>query len=161
MYFGCSDNIADDYWVYSEDGINYEAIKIKTGNWRSIAFFNNRFIAIQQPTKGTTSEYVEILNKNTFSVKNFPVSNQWREIACSDNMIIAIGQSLDYCYSYDGINWNTGSLPSGFTNVKKIAYGNGKFIIMIRGSATKYIYSEDGINWTTATKTNFSVFDIL
>ena len=78
------------------------------------------------------------------------VSNAYRGLAYGNG--IFVGVSSVSSYSYDGINWTTGSS----INSEYITFGNGLFVAVgyatVLGVPTSFINtSPDGINWTSRT----------
>lgn len=47
-----------------------------------------------------------------------------------------------------GRDWQNGSIPSNF-NGYRVAYGNGRFVVLTTGGYSSGSYSDDGINWQT------------
>lgn len=149
-WLGMSDYQNVPQWLYSEDGINWELIHTYGKGYEGIAYGNNIFVGIQ--SYYNDSSYVYFYDKDNFSSARLPATAPygWKSIVFGDNKFIIIGAgTTTYCYSTDGINWSTGTLPSSFSNSPKITYGNGKFVIIGWNTST-VLYSTDGINWNTS-----------
>ena len=89
-------------------------------------------------------------NNDITNFTSVNVTNAYRSLAYGNG--IFVGVSSVSSYSYDGINWTTGSS----INSEYITFGNGLFVAVgyatISGVPTSFINtSPDGINWTSRT----------
>lgn len=100
-------------------------------------------------------EVVETLNNTvSFNKKILTLPDNrgaWRVIY-ADGKFVAIDGSPSYgvSYSEDGINWTRVDIVNSSIPLSGIAYGNGKFVIVCRGTNTAF-YSTDAITWTRTT----------
>jgi hypothetical protein len=117
-----------------------------TYNWRSVAYGNNKFVAvIVNQNKGAYS--TDGIN---WTEMTLPVSRLWYSVTYGNNKFVAVANGSNTgAYSTDGINWTAMTLPTG-GNWYSVTYGNNKFVAVTYNS-NKGAYSTDGINWTEMT----------
>lgn len=86
-----------------------------------------------------------------------PFINSSYLTAYGNGTYVAVSPNGKAAYSRDGVNWNSATLPYSSEGyyLHCIAYGNGTFVVLGRGSgslsARKALYSVDGMNWHAAT----------
>ena len=75
------------------------------------------------------------------------------DIACGNNMFVAVGMEKKISTSADGVSWtllNPTGIPSSFHNwIYYIAYGNGKFVIYDYEGRAAVAEQTNLSNWTT------------
>ena len=133
----------------TDDGATWSAMTLPaTANWVDTAFGNLRYVAIAEGS--TSAAYSD--DGITWTAAVLPSTQNWKKVIYG-KQFLAISDNANYATSIDGSTWNSRALPSFTdtdTNVKDIAYGNGRYII-IGDKGTEAFYSTDGINWTTTT----------
>lgn len=73
----------------------------------------------------------------------------WYGITYGDGCFVAVGSDSQYSFSYDGINWSSGSIYSSSSyTFYGIAYGNGMYVATPSSGTTIFV-SEDGRHWRT------------
>lgn len=132
-------------------GRDWKKIKLP-GSYNIVdaAYGNGIFVAIQMYSD------ICIVSNDGINWREVKLSKKiWASGICYGNdKFVVIGESYDYAYSEDGLNWTFSTLgnASQFSYVwNSIAYGNGKFVIVSRKSTDTnsiYAYSTNGINWT-------------
>ena len=94
--------------------------------WLSIAYGNNKFVAVGQDgyTMSSTDGY-------NWNIPNRATNRkQWESVTYGDGKFVAVssdGEPHDVMYSTDGNNWTTGSLTGTSAYWSDVAYGDGKF----------------------------------
>ena len=142
-------------FAYSSDGVNF--ISSTTAiydnySYRSIAFGNGRFVALEY---GGSIMYSN--NATTWTYNNALVSTpvKWLSITYGNGRFVATSEASNLIgYSFDGINWSTSTLPVSGT-WGDVTFANGRFVavetVFSSSQTFNYIYSSNGINWTTGT----------
>lgn len=140
-------------FAYSSDGVNFILSQTTISSeysYRSIAFGNGRFVALEF---GGSIMYSD--NATTWTYNNALISTpvNWLSITFGNGRFVATSSSSNLVgYSFNGINWSTSTLPVSGT-WGDVTFGNGRFVaVEVTSSSTQtfnYIYSSDGINWTT------------
>lgn len=134
----------DSKYILGKDW--FESTLPSSNNWSSVAYGDNKFVAIA--TNSDEAAYSE--DGITWNSTNLPSSSSWSCVTYGNGKFVVISRkSNKVAYSSNGINWNESELSSS-ANWKTIAYGNGKFIA-IAYESNKLTYSNDGINWTDGT----------
>lgn len=139
-------------------------------SWAGAAYGAGRFVV----ASGYTRSIVDGSSVNTpgktigsgdgenWEYIDFPSKSGWTSIIYANEMFVAIaggvasmnmggsavgGLSTDKAaYSTDGKNWTASTLPSTSQAARKIAYGNGQFVVI---SGSQAIRSADGATWST------------
>ena len=135
--------------AYSTNGITWTfSSRPGTGSIIDIKFGGDKFLAVG--LQGTATMYsTDGISWNTVSGMQ---SRQWVRLAYGDGRWVAIAQnSAAVAISTNGIDWSEpGSLPE-LRNAPRVAYGNGKFIVIgVFANQVPYI-STDGISWQANT----------
>jgi hypothetical protein len=136
--------------VWSQDGINWNAITLPGGTGAcSIAFGNNNFLKID--TASTTVARSSDGGRNWSSVGNLSATGH-SEIAYGAGKFVAIaGGSNDINVSTDnGNNWSTYTLPGSTETWVDIAFGANMFIAIASTNNIGAV-SSDGVTWTQIT----------
>ena len=142
-------------------------------SWAGAAYGAGRFVV----ASGYTSSIVDGSSVDTpgktigsgdgenWEYIDFPSKSGWTSIIYANEMFVAIaggvasmnmggsavgGLSTDKAaYSTDGKNWTASTLPSKSQAARKIAYGNGLFVVI---SGSQAIRSADGATWSTGVR---------
>ena len=94
-----------------------------SASWSSIAYGNGRFVAI---ASGSNKAAVSVDKGTTWVASNagLPASATWTKVAYGQGVFVAVASGTTTCaISYDGLTWNTQSLPSS-SNWNSVAFGN-------------------------------------
>lgn len=144
-------------FVYSSDGINWtEGTLPITGTIISIAYGNNKFIAIDDKKEDETTQKLLYSNNGTNWTEisaPTPLSGEghWFDIAYGNNKFVMPSSAGNVgAYSEDGINWEDSTLPD-YGNWYNVTYGDGRFVAATYSDyISEFAYSVDGINWSKA-----------
>lgn len=126
---------------YSTDGISWSYISFGVrGNWRGIAYYNDKFVAVDYnknvvySTNGTswTSGTIKIAVPTCISAGN--------------GKFVVGGNSTYGAYSSDGTKWST-STGLGFKYKNSIVFDGAKFVSLQYGYLVQTSF--DGTTWTT------------
>lgn len=87
---------------------------------------------------------------------NLPTSSAVRGVYGGGRFVLARWVYNDFVYvvhSSDGISWSEFSVLSAGTSAETpyIAYGNGTYVIALRGANDRFLYSTDFQNWSSYT----------
>src|SRR5574343_340629 len=90
----------------------------------------------------------------TWTPRPMPHNCVWRSITWTGSRFIAVGAdaaaTTGYgAWSVDGVNWNTGSLPSATTIYRWVVSVGGRAFALSGSNGTSY-YSDDGGGWSSA-----------
>jgi hypothetical protein len=121
----------------SPDAINWtEKTLPEYLEWSDSVLFNNNLSIFTRLDNEiyTTSNFSSFTNQNTSYSTIY-------DAAHGPNMVVAT-QNLGMIYSVDGLNWDTATIPEGYSPYL-ISYGNGKFI-MVPVSASVALVSNTG-----------------
>ncbi|QGH73375.1 MAG: collagen triple helix repeat motif-containing protein [Podoviridae sp. cty5g4] len=117
------------------------------GEWISVAYGNNRFVAVQPD--GNKIMY----SSDGISWEQIPgmVTNPYAVTYGNGVFIIVARSGLNFAISADGINWTTSAIPIN-NDWRAIAYGDGMFVVTgVSGAGNRVMTSPDGSNWTLRT----------
>ena len=121
--------------------------------WRSVAFGNNRFVAVAEDS--TIAAYSD--DGITWIQTELPSSQSWISVAFGNNRFVVVADySNDAAYSDDGITWIQTNLPSN-VYCGSVTFGNNRFVAVPKHShiagenSNIAAYSDDGITWTQTT----------
>lgn len=129
----------------SEDGFNWQEVQVPGSKtyWISVAFGAGRFIA----TDGYDGIYSVDGGLTWQSCSWEDVIN--REVShlvwCHDRFILFSYDWKRYYYSFDGVNWVSGTFPAAVNNCT-ICWAFDKFFIQLPTSGIVY-YSSDFVTW--------------
>jgi hypothetical protein len=141
--------LAQDGLYYSNDGINWNINNTLAG-FSGISYGNGKFVAVHSGAYNNNYAYSEDgITWNFYTYREYASEC----IAYGNGYFVSAGtynyqnNNIRICYSSDGINWNkvNTNIDHQFS-VRRIAYGNGKFVII--GWNKTLLYSTDIINWT-------------
>jgi hypothetical protein len=88
-----------------------------SSNWNSIAYGNNRFVAVSN-TSGTIAAYS--LDGITWAASTLPATAAWTKITYGQGVFLAVSTTTAAATSPDGITWTlraTSTAASGFSEV--------------------------------------------
>ena len=82
----------------------------------------------------------------SWTTSNSGIGNAKNDVGFGENMFIAVGPgSVNLHYTFNGNNWNYGSVPTGQT-LNELIYGKDRFVSV--GDSGTIITSPDGLTWT-------------
>lgn len=121
--------------------------------WDGVYFLKDRFFAFSLYQGGDYSfDGIQWLPLPLFSLDVLSVSD-----CCygNDTFVAVSSNTYNIAYSKDGFYWNNVQVSnsSSAINLKKVCYGNGKFVTI--GKAL--FYSSDGINWISVDISSFGI----
>lgn len=155
-----------DRSYFSADGENWNVTSIGTGNWQSVTYGSDRFVAVGgNPQSGLTSR--ELFFASSLDGKSWakhPVQFEFRpefnvtftSVTFGSGTFVAVGNGGESEYSAtssNGTTWRAISrFPNGFNVLSKVIHFKGKFYstgICISPCYKSTIYSSDnGLIWT-------------
>ena len=115
-----------------------------TGNWKSMAYGNGKFVAVSIDGR-------MVCSKNCINWVLIPIEYYWESVIYADGKFVAVGSSKggygEQYYSLDGVIWESCNIPNRI-NMRRssIAYGDGKFV---SAGQNGFYYSTDCVNWTS------------
>ena len=146
-------DVADStVWEYPSINISTREPITATADILSIAYGNNRFVAVGD---GATMAYSSdgeswtAITNNPFKTNRVKDASM-QAIAYGGGKFVAVNVDGQVAYSADGINWTAANktAPAG-----SIVYGNGRFVAV--GRSGKVAYSADGVSWTAVSNSTF------
>lgn len=136
----CSDgNIA-----YSTNGENWYIIQVGTNDWYSVAYGNNKYVAVGQ--NGYISSSVD---GTTWTTPQKIGNNDWYGVDYGEGVFITVGDDGYISYSSDGETW-VEPRQVGTPTLNAIEYGNGRFIAV--GNNGYSITTVNGQKWLNASQ---------
>ena len=148
-----------------------------TVTWCGLATNGTITVAVQGYPSGTSNKAASILNANlpggVWTVRTLPATSNWLHVIWTGNCFFAttFGSPTTGARSYDGITWESLTLPStaaGFTITlygTPVAEGNGTIILPVTyttGNAARnrcHTSYDDGTTWTERTLTETDRWD--
>lgn len=119
------------------------------GAWISIAYGNDKFVAISTTTSNHNKSYVATSSDGlTWTPYELTSEKSIYDIAYGNGKFVIVGNGVVFV-STDAITWQSVPISIGYGSIDNIVYGNGKFVAIV--DMATVIYSEDGITWTQAT----------
>jgi Concanavalin A-like lectin/glucanases superfamily len=85
-------------------------------------------------------------NNGSIALSSITITGTWVGLAYGSGIFLGITSNGQGTWSYDGINWQATSLPTGSTYAS-LTFGNGRFVAVQSGVGAYATYSFDGINW--------------
>lgn len=131
-------------------------------NWFSIAYGNNRFVAMRATISGAADSMYSTDNGQTWTTTGTLVTvHDWKSIAYGNGTFVVVpgwaaGGNQKFALTPDGHNWTTISSPSNFIWTG-ITYGGGLFVAVANypgfapypdPGTTPIATSPDGVTWT-------------
>lgn len=135
---------------YSVDGVNWTSASLPTGNnlqYGAACYGGGVFVSLPP---FTNSYHYALYSHNgktwvTTDISNLAY-NVFSGVAYGKGVFVAaISSSAAFAYSYDGITWTEGAMPST-QYWRRPTYYNGLFIMPTYNSSV-YAYSTDGLTW--------------
>jgi len=130
----------------TDDGASWSSATLPaTATWSASIYAKAVYVAVA--SGGTQAAYSA--DGVTWTSATLPSTGNWKKIIYGRDEFIVIGDGATYLQSSNGIDWNSKAFPAFTdtnTNVKDIAYGNGRYL-MIGDKGTQGYYSLDGSNW--------------
>ena len=105
----------------SSNGTSWTTRTITSGNWGSIAFGGNKFVAF--PAGGTLTTAVYSLNGTTWSTMTVP-SATYTDVHYGQGLFFAVSQSTDAVTSEDGFNWTSRTMSTSANGYSSVTLGN-------------------------------------
>lgn len=150
--------------AYSEDGVNWQQIELPTDILGSIAYGNNRFVAVGNEMIDIDGEVsrkgISYYSEDGVNwILGTSYSEQFGNIYyINEKFMVQTYSNNIWLSSSDGITWEIINLPtSDYIYMGSIAYGNGRYIMLaydedVGGDVGSVptdvvIYSDDGITW--------------
>lgn len=148
------DNSTKAAWCDTVNG-TYTAVTLPVAaSWEKVIFANNMFVAVGY----NSSKYYVIRSTDgkTWEKCTTPTMAGMPNSLVYGNGMFLITASTTALYSYDGVNWQSYTLP----NWGYVAFGGGKFYLqgMSTSSNPNGHFSVDGLNWTPTNK--YTIYDI-
>lgn len=129
---------------YSTDGENWSTstIPFASDTW-GLIFADNKFVTVCTNGKDIVAYSID---GDNWQKGTLPEKGYWASVAYGNGRYIAISTSVSAksAYSFDCETWYSGATPPFIP--RKIAFGNGKFVIV--GKGDEAAYSADGEAWT-------------
>jgi hypothetical protein len=141
----------------SPDGVTWTLHTGGQSIWSGV-FGNGVFIGISS-TGATQSSYRSTDGVNFSAGGTIPVSQSWfKRLYFGGGVFVGMpNSSTNGVYTYDGITWNTMSLPGGSTYTwGAAAYGNGTWVAITGNGQLVAATSTNGINWTQRTPAKYA-----
>jgi hypothetical protein len=138
--------------AYSTDGINwtYADISQHDRNWKEVYYLNNRFVAIQFYSTGS-SYVVTCSTDGIYWVDSNPIQTGFATVVYGAGKYLGLRDNNDLSYSTDAITWTQIYMPNSYNRSWFLsAYGNGTFVAIVPNAAGA-AYSTNGTNWAETT----------
>ena len=146
----CADKGTVNGAYSTDDGATWSSMTLPSAvDWTSTVYAKDKYVMVA--SGGTQAAYSE--DGVTWLSATLPSTQNWKKVIFGFNEFIAIGDTATYAQSTDGINWNSKAFPTFTdtdTNVKDIAWGNGRYL-MIGDKGTQGYISFDGNTWKETT----------
>jgi len=138
----------------SSDGVTWTyAQAIHNGNWSSIAYGNNLFVATAS-NPGMSSDYVMTSSDGTtWTPRTAAAAVSWTSVVYGGGKFVAVASSGSnrVMTSTDGITW-TGHTAADASGWSSVTYGNGVYVaIATNGSGARVMTSGSLVAPTTTT----------
>jgi alpha-tubulin suppressor-like RCC1 family protein len=122
--------------ISEDDGETWTNVQTDQFPWKSVAYGNNKFVAV-----GSDGYTMSSTNGYNWNIPNRVTTRKdWEAVTYGNGKFVAVsndGESHDVMYSTNGNNWTTGSLTDTSAYWSSVAYGGGKF------AAVSYWYNSD------------------
>jgi hypothetical protein len=105
----------------SSNGTSWTTRTITSGNWGSVTFGKNKFVAF--PAGGTLTTAVYSLNGTTWSTMTVP-SATYTKVSYGQGLFFAVSQSTAAATSEDGFNWTSRTMSTSANGYSSIVFGN-------------------------------------
>jgi hypothetical protein len=163
--------------AYSADGVIWSSTTLPTVGdssfceWTDIAFGAGVFVTLAQDQNivaiGTWNGTALSWTSSIMDVISDSARKTWISITYGNRRFVAVSDTGDVAYSFDGFTWNAASMPkqdgSTIHNWKQLKYGQGVFFAVgdtagrtvgsdpTTGPTTFAATSYDGVVWTAVT----------
>jgi hypothetical protein len=125
-------------------GDTWTARTMPNGVW-IVAYGSGVFLAVDEGGTGGSSVAYTSNDGITWNLQALSTSAQWSALTSGNNVFVAVGGAATVA-SADGVNWNTGTIPTG--GYTSVTYGNGKFVAVSLAASKAAATSTDGLSWT-------------
>jgi len=130
----------------SLDGVTWSMTNLGEGNWRSVAFGDDTFVAVEDLGASKRVAY-STDNGDTWSLTPAPSNGAWTSVTYGAGVFVAVGDGL-VMTSPDGVTWTLGT-PAENNYWWSVTYAAGMFVaVAAAGNANRVMTSPDGITWT-------------
>ena len=147
-----------DFSVYSSDGASWLSSPLPfNGNWSSIAYGDNKFVAIRYNSANAALS----TNGISWIASSLPSTSNWNSVTYglatnnTTGVFLAVSDQGDAgAYTLDGETWSSTTLPnvgdSSQSEWKDVAYGKGKFVAIANSSNAVAVgsYNSTTDTWT-------------
>jgi hypothetical protein len=116
-------------------------------NWTGVTYGSiGTWVAV---ASGTADAAYSTNNGSLWTACTLPASSTWVSVTWGNGRFVAIDQTNQSAYSFDGITWILNPLPSTQTWTD-VTYGQGLFFAVASGTSVAAT-SQDGLYWTIRT----------
>lgn len=143
------------------------AVNDEERDWLDVTFGAGKFVAVadDDPTvgSGATAGYRVMYSEDGVTWQFTHAgpttqsrTNAWRGVTYGNGKFVAVSETGDgnqAMYSYDGINWLSGTTPAGSQEWSGVCYANGLFVAVAQTGDIRVMTSIDGITWTHVERT--------
>jgi hypothetical protein len=116
-----------------------------SSNWNSIAYGNNRFVAVSN-TSGTIAAYS--LDGITWSASTLPATAQWTSVTYGQGVFLAVSTTTAAATSPDGVTWTVRATSTAASGFSAVTFGNrdryGLFVGVGAGTGDVATYIKTG-----------------
>ncbi len=116
-----------------------------SSSWRSIAYGNNRFVAVSN-TNGTIAAYS--LDGITWTASTLPATAQWTKVTYGQGVFLAVSENTTAATSPDGVTWTLRATSTAANGFDDITFGNrnryGLFVGVGRSTSNIATYIRTG-----------------
>jgi hypothetical protein len=116
-----------------------------SSNWNSIAYGNNRFVAVSS-TSGTIAAYS--LDGITWTSSTLPATAVWTKITYGQGVFLAVSTTTAAATSPDGITWTARTTSTAASGFSAVTFGNrdryGLFVGVGAGTGDVATYIRTG-----------------
>lgn len=140
--------------------INDEVMAVVgTNDWRAIAYGNGQYVAYGYTSNESSKRWVSTSVDGITWTTPKSANIQFSRIIFANGKFVGVDSSNSIATSTNGLNWTikTTTVPSGTGafHPTDVAYGNGKFVVISRGSGY-FATSLDGLTWNIQKNNNMS-----
>jgi hypothetical protein len=116
-----------------------------SSNWNSIAYGNNRFVAISN-TSGTIAAYS--LDGITWTASTLPATASWTKVTYGQGVFLAVSTTTAAATSPDGVTWTLRATSAAALGFSAVTFGNrnryGQFVGVGAGTGSTTTYIRTG-----------------
>jgi hypothetical protein len=143
----------------STNGINWTSVFPTLGTTPfggPVIFGNNTFFTIRDGANNAAAYSTDLgVSWSPINIANAAASGR-KYLAYGNGIGVMVQEGLNSVWiSSNLISWTQINSPFGFpsTTIAGIAYGNGRFVVVMKNSTTCYISVNNGVTWFSATIT--------